>query len=419
MINIERALEKLYSMHQFGIKLGLDNISRLLAYIGDPQKKIKSIHIAGSNGKGSTASFTASVLMQSGFKTALYTSPHYIRFNERIKINGVQIDDEYIANFVDEIWDYIEDNEPTFFEVTTALAFKYFAEKNVDYAVIETGLGGRLDATNVLNPLVSIITTIGLEHTNILGETIELIAAEKGGIIKNNVPVVIGQMPIEAENVLEAIAQNRNSEIMKFSGVVKEFNDHLRIRIGKEVFKLYSLPLAGYHQKRNAALAVLSIKKIFPRISASAIFDGIKNSVSNIGIQGKYEVYSQFPKVVFDSAHNADGIKSFIDIFEGEYKNFDEKILIFGVMRDKNIKLMLNSIRNYFDRFYFTNVSYERAATADELIRIANELNINADKLENPSSFINSFLQNKSNNFLAVIGSIYLLGDIKVKLLNA
>ena len=177
-MDVAASLKKLFSLHTFGIKLGLENTIKFLEHIGNPQNFLKTIHVAGSNGKGSTSSFIASILQESGFKTGLYTSPHFVKFNERIVINGKQIDDEYIADFVDKYENYIDEHQLTFFEVTTVMAFKYFLEMKTDYCIIETGLGGRLDATNVLNPIAVVITTISLEHTNVLGNTITQIASE-------------------------------------------------------------------------------------------------------------------------------------------------------------------------------------------------------------------------------------------------
>ncbi len=185
-MDIETSLNKLFSLHTFGIKLGLENTIGFLNHLGNPQQDLKTIHIAGSNGKGSTASFIASILQEFGFKVGLYTSPHFVKFNERVVINGKQIDDEYISSFITENEKYIDEHQLTFFEVTTAMAFQYFKEMKPDYCVIETGLGGRLDSTNVLNPLAVVITTISLEHTNVLGNTIEQIAAEKAAIIKKD-----------------------------------------------------------------------------------------------------------------------------------------------------------------------------------------------------------------------------------------
>ncbi len=416
-MDIKTALEKLFSMHQFGIKLGLDNINKLLAHIGNPEKNLKAIHVAGSNGKGSTASFIASILVEANYKVALYTSPHYVRFNERIKINGEEISDEYIAGFVESLWDFIEENEPTFFEVTTALAFKYFAEQNIDYAVIETGLGGRLDATNVLNPLISVITTIGLEHTNILGDSLEEIAYEKGGIVKKNIPVVLGYMPEEAEKVLVTISEERHSKVINFKDYVNEFNDHLIVNSNNGLLHLYTSPLPGKHQLRNAAAAVIAVKNILPKLNDDYVLSGIKSVSDNWKIQGRYEIYNENPKVIFDSAHNADGIKSFIEIFKNEYHIYEKRILIFGVMRDKNIKLMFHTIKDYFDIIFVSNINYERAAKIEELKQIAAEAGLTVSSLDNPDQYIEKFITNGGRKCLVVLGSIYFLGEIKEKLI--
>jgi len=214
-MNLQQAIEKLYSLQKFGIKLGLQNIQNFLEYLGNPEKQFKSFHIAGTNGKGSTASFISSILIENNLKTGLYTSPHFVKFNERIRINGKEIEDEYIAKFVKENQNFIDENHLTFFEATTAMAFKYFTENKIDFAVIETGLGGRLDATNVVNPVASIITSISLEHTEMLGNSLKEIAFEKGGIIKNNSKVFIGRLPEEAEREIEKICKERNSKLFK------------------------------------------------------------------------------------------------------------------------------------------------------------------------------------------------------------
>ena len=202
-MNIEKTLAKLYNLQIFGMKFGLENIRKFLQVLGNPQNNLKCFHIAGSNGKGSTASFIASILQTAGFKTGLYTSPHFVRFNERIRINGEEIDDEYIASFYDKHELFINENKLTFFEVTTALAFTYFSEKKVNYAVIETGLGGRLDATNVLKPLAVVLTSISLEHTQHLGNTIEKIATEKAAIIKPKTKVFLGILPGKADEIIQ------------------------------------------------------------------------------------------------------------------------------------------------------------------------------------------------------------------------
>jgi len=410
-MNYKSALEKLFSLHQFGIKLGLENTVKLLKYIGDPHKHLKYFHIAGSNGKGSTSSFIASILMELGFRTGLYTSPHLVKFNERIRINGIMIDDDYVVNFMNSVEDYIGENEVTFFELTTAMAFKYFYDMKVEYCVIETGLGGRLDSTNVINPFISIITTISLEHTNILGNSIEEIAAEKGGIIKKNIPVITGLLPNEAIDVLITKAKNLSAPVYQLKNYLVQRDNSVSLNID-DVINLYSLPLKGYHQFINATLAISAIKIVFKNFSNEKIFKGLKNVINNSGIQGRYELFSKSPLIIFDSAHNIEGVQSFIN----EYKKLnipkvDSKI-IFAVMKDKEYNAMLN-----FNYFYFSTVDYERAEDPAKLKQIADSLSIDSEITLTPEIIINNH-RIKGGNSLIVLGSIYFLGEIKNKLMN-
>lgn len=415
-MNIKEALEKLYSFHQFNIKLGLDNIIKLLEYIGNPQNKFQSIHIAGSNGKGSTASFAASILTEAGYKTGLYTSPHLIRFNERVRINGAEIPDEFITEFMNDMNDYIDKYGPTFFEITTAIAFKYFADNKIDIGVIETGLGGRLDATNTIKPLASIITSISLEHTNILGKTVEEVTKEKAGIIKNNVPVFIGQLEEKAVRVIETKTQENKSTLYKFADFAEVKNDYVKIREGSFEYSIYKTPLTGKHQLRNSALAVYSLNKILKINSLKIISDGINNVIKNSGIQGRYEIYNESPKVIFDAAHNLEGIKSFVTEFQNESKLYKKRYLIYGGMNDKDIIPILTELKDYFDKIYFTTINYERAFKIEELEQAGKVLNINFERLTEPAKFVTEFISLQKDECLVILGSIYLLGEIKFML---
>lgn len=415
-MKIDEALEKLYSLHKFGVKLGLDNIIRLLHNLGNPEKNFRAIHIAGSNGKGSVASFLASILMESGKKVGLYTSPHFVRFNERVKINGKEIEDEYIAKFMTGLDDYVQGFNPTFFEVTTALAFKYFAEKGVDVAVIETGLGGRLDATNTINPLASVITTISYEHTNILGESLELIAKEKAGIIKENTPLFLGLLPQEAENEIVKIAKEKKAGIFLLKNFLTKGKNFAKIEKGDFTCTIYRTGLRGSYQLINSALAVLTANVVFNISDYKIISNALLNVVRNTGFQGRYEVYSTKPKVIFDAAHNAEGVEVFLSEFEKE-KDCEKKILIFGAMKDKNIEVMLKKMSGYFDKIYLTTIEYERAASIEELQEICDIIGVKASAVENASDFIEKFIRNNSKDCLVILGSIYILGNIKGKLL--
>ncbi len=289
-MDIEKSLQKLFSLHTFGIKLGLENIVKFLHYIGNPQKELRAFHVAGSNGKGSTASFMASILMELNYKVGLYTSPHFVKFNERVKINNSEIPDYYISGFMQEYEKYIDDNQLTFFEVTTAMAFKYFMEQNIDYAVIETGLGGRLDATNTLNPLAAVITSISLEHTNILGDTISKIAAEKAGIIKHNSKVFIGKLPEDAEKVIEKKCEDLGCQLFKLKDYIIEQKNSLKLIDEKIEIDGSIVPLKGFHQNYNAALAGLSVSKTLDLNDSALIRKGIRDTNNKHRHPGKVRI---------------------------------------------------------------------------------------------------------------------------------
>lgn len=412
-MDIEESLNKLFALHTFGIKLGLENIKSFLNQIGNPQNKLKTIHVAGSNGKGSTSSFIASILMENGHKVGLYTSPHFVKFNERISINGKYISDDYIANFIDRYQKQIDDLKLTFFEVTTAMAFEYFNFNNVDYAIIETGLGGRLDATNVLNPLACVITSISLEHTNVLGDKIEGIAFEKSEIIKNHTKAFVGMLPEEAIKVVEKKCNDVKSDLYCLEEYVIEKNNHIELYTEELEFDEWTVPLIGKHQKYNAALAALCIVKTFDIDDPAVITDGIKNVVKNTKLQGRYEVVLNSPGIILDSAHNPEGIKSLIKEFSNERKNYKKSSLLFGVMKDKNIEEMLYLLKDSFDDFYFYNINYERAANISDVKIVADKLNIDFEIVTDLKKFLSQSIKGNKDNCLVVAGSMYLLGDVK------
>lgn len=416
-MNLEESLQKLYSLHQFGVKLGLEKPKQLFSYLGNPQEKLKCFHIAGSNAKGSVASFINSILIEDGNKVGLYTSPHFVKFNERIRINGKMIPDHFIMEFMNDLNSYIDENEPTFFELTTAMAFKYFAEEKVDFAVIETGLGGRLDATNVIDPVVSVITTISLEHTNILGNSIKQIAAEKAEIIKHNRKAIIGFLPEAAKTVMEQKAKNVSVELISIGDVSVVGKDFLKIKLITEQFNIYSTPLIGSYQLKNAGLAVLSVISSLNLQKHNSLFEGIKNVVRNSGIQGRYEIYKEFPKVIFDSSHNPEGIENFISEFRKEKDTYDRCEIIFSIMKDKDIRNMINKLDNLFDKVMATSFDYERAAKTEDILQIVREENIKIEAIKDPSAYIKQFINENQNNCLVILGSIFLLGNIKSKLM--
>jgi len=413
-MNINEALEKLFSLHNFGVKLGLENIKKFLDLLGNPQDCLKTFHIAGSNGKGSTCSFIASILSEAGFKTGLYTSPHFVKFNERIKINNIQINNEFVAEFLTKHFDYILANGLTFFEVTTALAFVYFKESNVDYAVIETGLGGRLDATNVITPLASVITSISLEHTNILGNTHSQIALEKAGIIKPGVNTFVGRLPAEAKNSIAGRCAELNSKLFEIVNYTKEKNDTVEFSDTELVIENISSPLKGEYQKYNAALAVLTVLKTLGIKKDVVILNGLKNVLVNTGLEGRFENYSLAPRVIMESAHNIEGVEVFLKEFKKDVPVYKKKILLFGVMKDKSVGNMIVELNKVFDSIVFTEIDYERCAKTTELLQIAESLKINAGFTLEPEKYITEFIHSaEEDDCLVVLGSMYVLGEIK------
>ena len=415
-MEIEKHLNKLYSLHTFGVKLGLNNMRHILTLLGQPQNKLKAIHIAGSNGKGSTAAFIASILQEMKYKVGLYTSPHFSRFNERIKINGKEIPDEKIARFMEVYERNIDMFKLTFFEATTAMAFKYFYDEKVDYAIIETGLGGRLDATNLIKPLSAVITSISLEHTDILGDTIEKIAEEKAGIIKEGCNVFIGKLPDEAEDVIERKCNQLKCELYKLTDYITERKDSLELYTEELELDEWIMPLKGNYQKYNAALASLVVSKTLDNDNFRVVENGIKNVIDNTGLQGRYEYFNTKPDIIFDSAHNLEGISKFLSEFNKSKSKYSNTVLLFGVMKDKAVKEMMTLLKNSFDEINLTEIDYERACKISELDEIAKELSITAGSVTNPAEFVLKFREEEYSKCLVVLGSMYLLGKIKTEL---
>lgn len=339
-------------------KKDLTNITELCEYLGNPQKKFKTIHIAGTNGKGSTSHMLASILQEAGYKTGLTTSPHLKDFRERMRINGVMADEEFVIDFVEKHEDKIISQEASFFEIAIAMSFEYFAQQNVDIAVIETGLGGRLDSTNIILPELSVITNIALEHTQFLGDTLEKIAFEKGGIIKSNTPVVIGETTQETKKVFTELALERNSNII--FAEEKHFQD---------------LPsdLKGSYQiknKRTVLTAIEQLQKQNWAISPENIANGLLNVVKNTNLRGRWDILGQHPLIVADTAHNPHGLAEVSkQINEQAYNQLH---LVLGFVNDKDVL----SILNFFPKkatYYFCQPDVPRKYDIDELYKIIPE----------------------------------------------
>src|SRR4030095_1428686 len=342
MKKINEYFNFLYKLERTGMKYDLKNITLMLKALGNPHKKFRSIHIAGTNGKGATASFIASILIEHGFKTGLFTSPHILRFNERIRINAKCIPNSYIKNFLNENLKLIKKINPSFFEVNTALAFKYFADKKVDIAVVECGLGGRLDSTNVLIPDVSVITQIAIDHTQFLGNTLEKIASEKIGIVKKGVDTVVSDTNNSLMHLFKKkIASERffylNYQAKISNNKVTSGKSTFTVKIKPDLNITLSSPLLGDYQPRNAACAILAVNSFMAnnnlKPSPALIRKGISNIKKNTEYKGRIEFIKHKDRIyIFDISHNPAGIRSALKTL----KNTKIDLIVFGMMADKD-----------------------------------------------------------------------------------
>ena len=309
-------IEYLFSLERAGIKYDLKNITYLLTHLGNPERRFKSIHIAGTNGKGSVASMINSILIEKKVKTGLYTSPHIKDFRERILVNGKKIDKNFILEFTNSMKNIIAKIQSSFFEITTAMAFYYFTENNVEFAVIEAGLGGRLDSTNIIKPLISVITTVSIDHSEYLGNTIKQIAKEKAGIIKKNIPCVIGNIKGEALRTIQNKCKKKNSLLIKSSiknnfTVIERKENKIKLKYLNRN-SLLNIPLTGDFQIYNikTVLSVMNLlsEKGLIKVNFNDIKKGIQNVINNSGFYGRFQLISKKPFVVIDVSHNQEGI---------------------------------------------------------------------------------------------------------------
>lgn len=374
-------IQYLYSLQLRGMKFGLRNIRTLLQAFDDPHRKFQSIHVAGTNGKGSTSAFLASILQEGGYKTGLYTSPHLLRFTERIRINGKELSSRRLVEYVAALRPAIENVHATFFEATTAIAFKYFADEGVEIAVVEVGLGGRLDSTNVLRPLASVITSIGFDHMEILGDTIRDIAREKGGIIKRGRPVISTVVRASARRELERIARERGSTYYRAAEVSPVRPDDrtlpMRLTFTGGILRGVSVSpgLTGKHQVRNVQAAVAIITVLhrsgrLNRLGAQHVARGLEDVQRNTGLRGRYEVVeTRNGRLIFDVAHNPDGLRALVDLIKA--RRDTPAVVVFGVMKDKKYVPMLRMLRQVSRRLIAVAPHGERALSANELDRAA------------------------------------------------
>lgn len=424
-MNYKEAMSYIKKVGNFGSNYGLERTERLLEILGNPHKKLNVIHIAGTNGKGSTTSMITSMLIEEGFNVGMYTSPFLEEFEERIQLNRENIKKIDLGNYMDYIKDAVDEvikegySHPTEFEIITCLMFKYFYDKQVDYAVIEVGLGGRLDSTNVVDPLVTIITSISLDHTNILGNTLGKIAREKGGIIKENTPLILYPQQEEALKELECIAKEKSAKIYKVQDsdaklleIIKDNEFYQKIEIKGEL-KTYcaNLKLLGEHQVLNCAVAVKAIE-ILSKIQGFQI-KNIEKGIENSKWIGRLEVLNRNPLVVIDGAHNIQGITTLKENVI-KYFNYKNIILLIGILADKQVEDMINIIAPMSKQIIALTPHSERAELGAELKKEIEKVNVNVESYDSyEDGFKKALNISENNDLILVTGSLYMIGEMR------
>ena len=373
----------------------LDNILGLAAHLEQPQKKFKSIHVGGTNGKGSSSHMLASILQEAGYKVGLYTSPHLKDFRERIRINGKTVGKKFVVDFIETNKDFFNQNQLSFFEMTVGMAFSYFAEQKVDIAIIEVGLGGRLDSTNIIVPEVSLITNIGFDHIDMLGDSLEKIAMEKAGIIKQNIPVVISETQIETKGIFWSIASEKGSKLL--------FAD-------EEIHKTYPTDLLGNYQSKNikGVLGTINMLKGF-EVRTTHIIDGLKKVTHNTGLIGRWQVLAHNPKIICDTAHNKEGLSLVMQqLLLQEYKALH---VVIGFVKGKDLTKLLPLLPKTA-RYYFCSPNVERGLNVSILKEQAATFGLKGRKYKSVKSALNAAKKRAhKNDFIFVGGSNFVVAE--------
>lgn len=397
-------------------KPGLDNTIQLLKVLENPHTKFKAIHVAGTNGKGSVSHFLASIFQSQGYKTGLYTSPHLVDFGERIKVNGMMIERDYVVNFVEQNIDTFHTIQPSFFEATMSMAFNYFAEQQVDIAIVEVGLGGRLDSTNVISPLISVITNISFDHMNLLGNTLAQIASEKAGIIKMHTPVVIGELQQETISVFRAKAIEMDSQLFVADDefTLLESSGSKMVVVDKK-FNRFKLGLTGTYQLKNLATVLKTIEIInqsdsIPfQISKKALADGLENVVENTGLRGRWEILSNQPLTISDTGHNMAGIEFVVKQLG---KTPHRKLhFVIGMVNDKDLTHVLELLPPQAE-YYFTQANIVRALAATELQKFAENYNLIGNSFQTVEAAVKNAQSNaNADDIIFIGGSNFVVGE--------
>ena len=383
---------------QSAFRKDLSNTIKLVEKLNHPERDFKSIHIAGTNGKGSTSHMIASILQEAGYKVGLYTSPHLKDFRERIKINGKEVSKQFVIGFINRNKSFFNQNSLSFFEMTVGMAFDYFSKKKVDIAVVEVGMGGRLDSTNVITPEVSVITNIGLDHVQFLGNTLEAIASEKAGIIKPNIPVVIGETQNETTAVFKNSAKKNKAKIV--------FADQQRTN-------LYQSDLTGSYQSKNIVTVINAIKELQKKgfiIKENHIKIGLLNVVKNTGLMGRWQIMQTNPKVVCDTGHNKDGLKYVMKQLSTEV--FNRLHIVFGVVNDKDLTSIIDLLPKKAT-YYFCKPNLPRGLDAQELKKTLNAFGLKGEAYNSVNeAYKRALHEASSNDFIFIGGSTFVVAEI-------
>ncbi|HUT00158.1 MAG TPA: folylpolyglutamate synthase/dihydrofolate synthase family protein [Candidatus Thermoplasmatota archaeon] len=422
------ALEWLYSFDKYGWIFGLERITFLLEQLGNPHRELKIIHVAGTNGKGSVCKYISSILQKAGYTVGLYLSPHIERFSERIVINDEEIPEEDLAMLVAQVRPLVEemkqnDNTPTFFEIVTSLAFLYFKDRAVDYAVVEVGLGGRFDATNVVTPLVSVITNISLEHTDILGKDIASIALEKSGIIKDQIPVITAATQ-DARETIEHVAKQRNAPLTGIDPAMWKrisFKEGCQVFVIHGSFKDYTVKtsLLGKHQGENIAVAISAIEQV--QMSGVYVSDNdILDGVADVTYPGRMEIVSEKPFILLDGAHNPDGMNMLTKTIKEDFSSH-RLILILGVLKEKDIKTMVSAIAPLSDVIIVIKSTNPRTSDPLVLKQIIESVDPNKKiyvEASIPGAIDHAKRLAEQKDMICVSGSLFTVGEARSYLLS-
>ena len=407
------------------IKKDLTNTIMLCDFLQNPHNKFKTIHVAGTNGKGSVSHMLAAIMQTAGYKTGLYTSPHLKDFRERIKINGEMIDENSVVDFVEHIKPMIEKIEPSFFEITVAMAFEYFAKKQIDIAIVEVGLGGRLDSTNIITPEVSVITNIGWDHMNILGDTLEKIAYEKAGIIKKQIPAVIGESSPATKKVFEEKARQENAKIYfadhhHYAADWKFQHHELVVQVADTLTderKNYRLDLPGFYQTKNLITVLETIKVLKEKgwkFTQQQIHEALQHVKKLTGLHGRWDIIHHHPTVVLDVGHNEDGIKQITA--QIELTDYDNLHIVIGMVKDKEVEKVLSLLPKEA-KYYFTKAQIPRALPEKQLAEKAKTAGLSGNFYPDVNTALKDAIQHADKkDLILVCGSVFVVGEVNMQM---